>query len=94
MTRKTDPIDFLNIQADLPAEYEQNDHPIEKYCPCPECGQEMDHYRNVGRDHFGVCLSCNVIFLVGSNLFSSWKEEDESTWADNKKYLSQFKLVE
>lgn len=61
--------------------------------PCPVCWREMDHYRNVEKNHWGVCLHCKAIWLIGWNLYSSWKYEDHQTWEVNNAYLSQFKDV-
>lgn len=61
--------------------------------PCPVCWREMDHYRNVDRNAWGVCGHCNATWLIGRNVFSSWMEEDHQIWEDNNSYLSQFKDV-
>lgn len=43
---------------------------------CPECGSH-DGYYNVGKAHWFVCHEHEVRWCVGSNLFSSWRTEDE-----------------
>ena len=55
---------------------------------CPHCG-DTDGFINVGRDHWFICDSHKTKWCIGSNLFSSWREEDEATWHQN-----QFKLAE
>lgn len=44
---------------------------------CPECASH-DGYRNAGKAHWFVCHEHRVRWLVGSNLFSSWKGETEA----------------
>ncbi len=55
---------------------------------CPHCGRN-DGYLNDGRDHWFFCDSHKTKWLVGSNLFSSWREEDDKVWR-----LNLFKLAE
>lgn len=43
---------------------------------CPECGG-CDGYVNAGRTHRAYCLAHKASWLVGSNLFSGWKDETE-----------------
>jgi len=49
---------------------------------CPTCGKN-DGYLNVGKTHWFVCHEHKVRWNVGSNLFSSWRHEDEETWHRN-----------
>lgn len=44
---------------------------------CPECG-DTDGYTNVGRGHWFYCNSHRAKWCIGSNLFSSWKDETEA----------------
>jgi hypothetical protein len=34
-----------------------------------------------------------VCWCAGSNLFSSWREEDEETWRHNEEKLQNFRIV-
>lgn len=43
---------------------------------CPTCGK-TDGYINVGRGHWFYCQEHKKKWFVGSNLFSSWKDETE-----------------
>lgn len=55
----------------------------------PECGMEFggcaecaprfhqDGYINIGRGHWFFCLEHRVSWFAGSNLFSSWRDENE-----------------
>lgn len=80
--------DFLGNLEEPPTKKNKDD-----YFPCPKCNQGMDHYRNVGRDHYGVCLDCGVFFLIGTNLFSGWQDEAEPLWEENKIYLAQLQYL-
>jgi hypothetical protein len=40
--------------------------------PCPHC-HKTDGFINVGSDHWFFCKEHRTKWLVGSNLFSSWK---------------------
>ena len=43
---------------------------------CPTC-KRTDGYVNAGKGHWGVCNTHKVLWFIGSNLFSSWKDETE-----------------
>ena len=43
---------------------------------CPQC-RRNDGYANVGPSHWFFCKKHRVMWCVGSNLFSSWKDETE-----------------
>jgi hypothetical protein len=43
---------------------------------CPECGK-TDGYLNTGSAHWFVCDAHRVRWCIGSNLFSSWRDETE-----------------
>ena len=43
---------------------------------CPACGG-VTGYLNAGRLHRAYCEPCRTTWVVGSNLFSGWKEETE-----------------
>src|SRR5262245_4997334 len=60
---------------------------------CPKCG-DNDGYLNVGRVHFFVCHAHKLWWCVGSNLFSSWKDEDEDEWRKNDATLRTFRGVD
>jgi hypothetical protein len=59
---------------------------------CPKCGKN-DGYLNVNRNHYFLCKEHKTCWGVGSNLFSSWKDEDESIWEENIKTLSECRIV-
>ena len=60
---------------------------------CPECGT-TDGFLNIRSNHFFVCDDCKTAWCVGSNLFSAWKEEDESVWEKNEAKLADYRMVE
>lgn len=41
---------------------------------CPVCG-DNDGYVNIGRGHWLVCKEHRTRWFIGSNLFSSWRDE-------------------
>lgn len=43
---------------------------------CPKCGK-TDGYINIGRSHWFSCEKHKTKWCIGSNLFSSWKDETE-----------------
>jgi hypothetical protein len=59
---------------------------------CPKCGKN-DGYLNVNRNHYFLCKEHKTCWGVGSNLFSSWKDEDEATWKANAETLSECRVV-
>lgn len=60
---------------------------------CPECGRS-DGILNVGREHWGRCSRHRVCWLVGENLFSSWKDEGPETWRANVAKMAGFVVVD
>jgi hypothetical protein len=59
---------------------------------CPQCGGTHG-CMNIGRDHWFVCDDHKTKWLVGSNLFSSWREENEETWRQNAQRLADYVQV-
>ena len=60
---------------------------------CPECGKN-DGFLNVGRDHWAYCRRHKTRWLVGSNLFSGWRHEDETVWLCNRYRLEECRVVD
>ncbi|MDD4393308.1 MAG: hypothetical protein PHQ97_11245 [Desulfobacterales bacterium] len=60
---------------------------------CPKCG-EVDSILNINRDHWAVCFLCQTKWQIGSNLFSSWQDENKKIWDRNALILSQYTEVE
>ena len=61
---------------------------------CPYCG-DTSGYLNVGRGHIFVCDEHKTAWPIGSNLFSSWREENEEIWEKNRNMLDrEYKFVE
>lgn len=60
---------------------------------CPHCGQ-TDGYLNVSRNHWFVCDEHKVTWRVGSNLFSSWRDESDTDWKRNAMKLARYRQVE
>ncbi len=75
-------------KADLWGKRHIQDH----FGVCPACGGQPQ-YLNVGRCHWFYCEDHQVCWFVGSNLFSSWKNEDEETWRKNEEKLRDYRVV-
>jgi hypothetical protein len=60
---------------------------------CPYCGNN-DGLLNIGRAHWVFCETHRARWCVGSNLFSSWREQEPSDWEANAARLADFTDVE
>jgi hypothetical protein len=60
---------------------------------CPECGN-LEQWLNVGRDHGCVCHYHMTKWCVGSNLFSSWRDEERNIWEANAWLLAGYTEVD
>lgn len=60
---------------------------------CPHCGANHG-YMNVRAEHWIVCDAHKVKWRIGSNLFSCWKDENESVWLLNAERLLGYSKVE
>jgi len=49
---------------------------------------------NIGRGHFVACDTCRTYMHVGSNLMSSWRQENKAIWQRNDDSLKGYELVE
>lgn len=58
---------------DQNSDFEQND----VVGGCSYCGRYSE-VLNVGRTHFAICEPHNVYWIVGANLFSSWRHESQA----------------
>ena len=56
---------------------------------CPECGKQ-EGVLNIGRDHWAVCDTHKNKWPIGSNVFSSWRDETERVWARNERRLADY----
>ena len=68
-------------------------HAYSGFGGCPHCGQD-DGYLNVGREHWFFCREHKTKWRVGTNLFSSWREEDEGAWQRNRFTLAEYMTVD
>ena len=59
---------------------------------CPTCGKN-DGYLNFKRNHWMVCHKHKTRWWVGSNLFSSWREETETDWERNAQRMEGYAEV-
>jgi hypothetical protein len=60
---------------------------------CPVCGTS-GCYLNLGRTHVFYCEDHKIGWVVGSNLFSSWREETEEDWQRNLAKLDDFQKID
>lgn len=56
---------------------------------CSVCGSSAG-YLNIERNHFYICHKHKKRWNVGSNLFSSWHNENEQIWKKNWKKISKY----
>lgn len=57
-----------------------NDREQHLYHGCSECPPQRgpDDIYNAGRSHWGACHVHRTAWWIGSNLFSSWRDETEA----------------
>ena len=60
---------------------------------CPQCGKN-NGFLNIGRGHWFVCDDHKTTWLIGSNLFSCWRDETEADWQRNDYRLAEYSNVE
>jgi len=48
---------------------------------------------NLHRGHYVACDECRRFILVGSNLTSCWRQEDEDVWRKNYDSVKGYKFV-
>jgi len=66
---------------------------IDYFGGCPVCGGS-DGQLNIGKIVWGICHKHKKRWLIGSGLFSNWKDETEKGWHRNKELLSTYEDVE
>ena len=49
---------------------------------------------NIGRGHYVACDACRTFMFVGSNLLSSWRQENEDVWRRNSRSIEGYEEVE
>ena len=52
-----------------------------------------NYYLNVHRAHWMVCDKCRIKWLIGANLFSSWRKQNEIIWNANAEKLRKYREV-
>jgi hypothetical protein len=60
---------------------------------CPTCGGDGS-YRNAGREQWFICAEHRVKWLVGDNLFSSWRYESPEDEQAQRTELAGYRVVE
>lgn len=62
---------------------------------CPFCSVDDEFLiLNIERAHIACCTKHMIRWDIGSNLFSSWRNETEEVWTENAKLLVQCDEVE
>lgn len=64
---------------------------VDEFGGCPVCRECVA--LNIGKDHYGCCHTHKKKWYIGTNLFSNWKYEEESTWETNAATLSSYEEV-
>ncbi|NQU25802.1 MAG: hypothetical protein HQ567_31325 [Candidatus Nealsonbacteria bacterium] len=60
---------------------------------CPIC-KKTDGCLNIGREHWFVCHEHKKRWCAGANLFSGWRDEDESVWQENAEQIKNYEEVD
>lgn len=48
---------------------------------------------NIGRDHYIACDKCRTYMYVGSNLMSSWRQENKDIWQANYNSVKGYRFL-
>jgi len=65
---------------------------VDHWGACQFCGSN-DGYLNIHRTHWFICHVHRTKWLIGENLFSSWRDQDESTWVETERELSDYREI-
>ena len=49
---------------------------------------------NIGRGHYIACDKCRTFMFIGSNLMSSWREENKDIWQSNYESVQGYTFIE
>ena len=52
-----------------------------------------NYYLNVHRAHWMVCDKCRIKWLIGENLFSFWRRQNEIIWNANAQRLKKYREI-
>lgn len=92
--------DFLAAQEvaalaiqELDSAFDINKYQVYHFGGCPYCGW-TDGCLSIERDHWFFCERHKVKWWAGSNIFSSWRDQNEEIWRQNSEVLSAYKEVE
>jgi len=68
-----------------------NDDHYFGHCAVPE---HENYYMNVERAHWMVCDKCQIKCLIGANLFSSWRYQNDDVWQANEVKLRKYREID
>ncbi len=71
----------------------KNSNERDYFGDCPECGCN-DGYLNIYKANWMVCHEHKKRWLVGEDLFSSWRFETEKDWEENFERIKDYEEVE
>lgn len=57
------------------------------------CGKDNKYFNN-RKTHYFYCDNCEVVWRIGVNLFSSWKDESEEIWKANTKKFARYIAID
>ena len=83
---------FAGCQVTRPADVRSTKVIENEFGVCPKCLRN-DGFFNIGRNHWFHCREHKVKWHVGSNLFSKWTFQDESTWRANAEFLAGYRGI-
>ena len=60
---------------------------------CPKC-RRNDGYVNIGRNHWFLCKKHRVKWFFGTDIFPTWRDENQEIWWKNAQLISGFLEIE
>lgn len=66
---------------------------LEYYFGTCSCGKEPKYF-NYERTNWMYCSKCKEMWLLGSNIFTSWRNENKKIWKVNYEKHKKYKIIE
>lgn len=82
----------MNLQPAITPKVNQLPEP-NYFGDCSTCHQN-DGCLNVGKTHWYVCHTHKVRWMVGANLFDSWRHETQEDWQRNAEKIGDYQEIE
>jgi len=61
------------------------------HCSVPK---HENYCLNIGPAHWMACDKCRIKWLIGANLFSSWRYQNVDIWMANEKKLRKYREID